>query len=380
MNEVIVFGKDRYNTLGLMRSLGRKGIPVFLLLKHSSPFSYCSLSKYATRVKQVNTVEEGIHYLVNDYKVPVGEKIIVIPTSDSVASELDFHFDALSTKYIFPNAGSAGALTAIMDKALMTSIAKESGLSTPITIEYTCGDALPKNIPFPCLIKPAKSIEGSKSQIKICKNLNDIEAAVSTLSKGHHILIQQLINKEYDLLLLGCRCSNGKVFLSGVFKKERWISVGEDGSFGLITTDYSKWFERGVIERFLNNLNYVGPFSIECGVEKGTPYFYEINLRNDGTSHYFDLTGFCAPYAWVMECTGIKVDYSGKGEYYFIDEFEDFVNVASRNCTFTEWRRDKKRASVFKYKCSDDRKPMLVVYPYMVARTMKSIVKTIKKS
>lgn len=376
MNEVIVFGKDRYNTLGLVRSLGRKGIPVFLLLKHSSPISYCRLSKYVTRTKQVNTVEEGVQYLINSYKVHSGEKTIIIPTSDSVASEMDLHYDALSPKFMFPNAGNAGSLTAIMDKALMTSIAKDAGLSTPMTIEYTCGDALPEHIPFPCLIKPAKSIEGTKSQIKICYNLNEIESAVSALKNRQHILIQQLINKEYDILLLGCRCPNGKVFLSGVFKKERWVSVGEDGSFGLITTDYSQWFNKGVVEQFLSKLNYVGPFSIECGVEKGIPYFYEINLRNDGTSHYFDLTGFCTPYAWVMECTGNKVDYSSKGEYYFIDEFEDFVNVAAGNCTFKEWRRDKKRASVFKYKCSDDRKPMLVIFPYMVARTIKTIVKT----
>jgi len=379
MNEVIVFGKDRYNTLGLMRSLGRKGIPVFLVLKHSSPISYCKLSKYATHVKQVHSVEEGIHYLIDVYKNPSDQKTIIIPTSDSVASLLDSNYDALSPKFVFPNAGCKGALTAIMDKALMTSIAASAGLSTPFSVEHICGDPIPDGISFPCLIKPAKSIEGTKSEIKICHNLKETEEATSHLNKGHRVLIQQYINKKYEVLLLGCRCPNGKVFLSGVFKKERWVSVGEDGSFGLITTDYSQWFEKKVIERFLAQLNYVGPFSIECGIEKDIPYFYEINLRNDGTSHYFDLTGFCSPYAWVMECLGYNIEYSGKGQYYFIDEFEDFVNVASGFCTFKEWRRDKKRASVFKYKCSDDRKPMLVVFPYMIARTIKTIVKIRRK-
>lgn len=376
MIQVIVFGKDRYNTLGLIRSLGRKGIAVFLLLKKTSTPSYCHLSKYVSQVKKVDTIEEGISFLMHNFAVPNDLKVVIIPTSDSIASQLDLNYDALSEKFIFPNAGKQGALTAFMDKSLMTRIAAKSGLTTPTTVEYFCGNILPENISFPCIVKPAKSIEGSKSEIRICHNKTELEVATSYQEKGHHLLIQQLIQKEYDILLLGCRCPNGKLFLSGVFRKERWVSMGNDGSFGLITADCSRWFDKNIVERFLNNLNYVGPFSIECGVEKGIPYFYEINLRNDGTSHYFDKTGFCSAYAWVMECLGYTVTCSGSGEYYFIDEFGDFVNVATHHCTFKEWWHDRKRASVYKYKSSDDKKPMLVVLPYLTAQTIKIIVKT----
>lgn len=373
MKQVVVFGKDSYNTLGLIRSLGQNDVPVFLLLQKSSVPEYCIHSKYVNDYKKVNNIEDGIDYLKKEYPADSSSKTIIIPTSDLIASELDKNYAELSIKYIFPNA--EGKLSRIMDKGLMTTLAKESGIYVPQTIEYTCGDSLPSIIVYPCMVKPAKSIAGSKEEMRVCNNREELYEAVSYQEKGHQLLLQQYIRKEYDLLLLGSRCPNGKVFLAGVFKKLRWFSMGNDGSYGLITTNFEQWFDRRSIEEFLKKLNYMGPFSIECGVEKGIPYFYEINLRNDGTSHYFDKTGFCNAYAWVMECSGREVENKGNGEYWFIDEFGDFMNVVAHNITCKQWKLDKKRALAFKYKNPDDKKPMFIIRPYMIAFVAKNALK-----
>ena len=376
MKQVVVFGKDSYNTLGLIRSLGQNNVPVFLLLQKSSVPEYCIHSKYVIAYKKVNNVECGINYLKTEYPTESSTKTIIIPTSDLIASELDKNYSELSSKFIFPNVG--GNLSKIMDKGLMTKLAKESGLPVPQTTEYSCGESLPDNMVYPCMVKPAKSIAGSKEEMRVCNNREELYKAVSYQEKGHQLLLQQYIRKEYDLLLLGSRCPNGKVFLSGVFKKLRWFSMGNDGSYGLITTNYEQWFNRCNIEEFLKKLNYIGPFSIEFGVEHGIPYFYEINLRNDGTSHYFDKTGFCNAYAWVMECTGHEVDYNGNGEYWFIDEFGDFMNVVAKVITYRQWRQDKKKAVAFKYKNPNDKKPLLIIRPYMCAFVAKNALKVLK--
>lgn len=376
MQQVIVFGKDSYNTLGLIRSLGQNGIPVYLLLQKSSIPEYCKLSRFVVSYKKVNNVEEGICFLKEKYPTCASNKTIIIPTSDLIASELDNHFEELSDYYIFPN--SKGRLAKMMDKGLMTRLAEESGLSVPQTINYSCGDELPESICYPCMVKPAKSIAGSKDEMRVCRSREELKAAVSYQEKGHRLLLQQYIKKEYDLLLLGNRCPNGKVFLVGVFKKLRWFSMGNDGSYGLITTNYRQWFDRQKVEMFLEKLDYIGPFSIEFGVELGVPYFYEINLRNDGTSHYFDVTGFCNAYAWTMECLGYNIEYDGHGEYWFIDEFGDFMNVISKNISYCQWKRDKKQATVFKYRNPKDKKPMLVIRPYMLAFVTKNVVKALK--
>ena len=369
--EIIVFGKDSYNTLGLMRSMGQRGFSIYLILQKSAVPGYCRLSKYATHIKQIREVEEGIDFLLHQYPAQEASKTVVIPTSDLIASVLDEHYGELSSRYIFPNAGGSVRLSTIMDKRLMTEMAAESGLTVPQTLEYVCGDVLPEAIPFPCMVKPAKSIEGSKSEMRVCQNMTELKAATANHFQGHKLLLQQYIEKEYDILLLGCRCPNGKVFLSGVFQKERWLLFGNDGTFGKITTNIEHWFDKKNVELFLEKLNYMGPFSIECGVQDGKSYFYEINLRNDGTSHYFDNTGFCVPHAWTKECMGEAVTYTGEGEYYFIDEFGDIMNVVNKNCTFKEWCRNKNMATAFKYKNKTDWKPMLIIWPYMMAFVVK---------
>lgn len=375
--EIIVFGKDSYNTLGLMRSMGQRGFSIYLILQKTAVPGYCRLSKYATQIKQIHEVEEGFDFLLHQYPSQGTEKTVIIPTSDLIASVLDEHYKELSSRYIFPNAGGVTRLSAIMDKHLMTEMAAAAGLSVPVTLEYVCGTSLPVSIPFPCMVKPAKSIEGSKSEMRVCYNVSELESVAAKHSQGHKLLLQQYIQKEFDILLLGCRCPNGKVFLSGIFQKMRWVCMGGDGSFGKITTNIEQWLDKKNVELFLGKLNYVGPFSIECGVQDGKSYFYEINLRNDGTSHYFDYTGFCVPYAWTMECMGETVPYTGKGEYYFIDEFGDIVNLISHKCSFKEWMRDRRNATALKYTNKLDRKPMMLIWPYMMAYVAK---KTLKKT
>lgn len=374
MQQVIVFGKESYNTLGVIRGLGEHGVSVFLLMhKTSSLIQYCGLSKYVSAEKKVNSVEDGVRYLIKEYPASMEEKTVIIPTGDHVASELDKHYKELSERYWFSNA--KGHLAEIMDKKIMTQCAAKAGLPVPQTVAYTCGETLPEGVVFPCIIKPAKSIAGSKEEMRVCKSYDELRIAVSVFEKNHKVLLQQYISQEYEVLLLGSRCPDGKVFLGGVFKKQRWFLQWNAGSFGLITANYNQWFDKNKVEAFLEKLDYVGPFSIECGVEKNVPYFYEINLRNDGTSHYFDSLGFCNAYAWAMECMGKTVDNHGNGEYWFIDEFGDILNVLAGNVSFKQWRKDMKRASAFKFTNAKDRRPMWVIRPYMWAFVVKNALK-----
>ena len=50
MKEIIVIGADHHNTLGVLRSLGEKGINSILLLISENKKSYVAKSKYAKEV------------------------------------------------------------------------------------------------------------------------------------------------------------------------------------------------------------------------------------------------------------------------------------------------------------------------------------------
>lgn len=60
---------------------------------------------------------------------------------------------------------------------------------------------------------------------------------------------------------------------------------------------------------FINSIGYVGPFSVELGHSNNKNYFFEINLRNDGTSHYFYKAGIYIPYFFYQECLKINILY-----------------------------------------------------------------------
>ena len=101
-------------------------------------------------------------------------------------------------------------------------------------------------------------------------------------------------------------------------------------------------------------------FSFEYGYVDGKSYFYEVNLRNDGTSHYFYQLGANIPLAFVYSCVG--KDYSNIQTHVvrtgcFIDEVFDIENVFHRRITMKQWKQSMKEADVFKYYSPEDQEP-----------------------
>lgn len=93
---------------------------------------------------------------------------------------------------------------------------------------------------------------------------------------------------------------------------------------------------------------------------KDKAYFFEVNLRNDGTSHYFWQTGANIPLAYIYSSAGL--DYSCINtkvteEKWFIDEFFDIENVIHGRIFYSQWKKDKSEATVFKYYDKNDLEP-----------------------
>ena len=95
------------------------------------------------------------------------------------------------------------------------------------------------------------------------------------------------------------------ILIPGVFKKLRW-DESNDGSYGyLMPFKYDNNYK--AIRLFLESINYVGLFSFEFGECEDILYFYEANLRNDGTSHYFYQSGSNVIAAFCLSM--FKKDY-----------------------------------------------------------------------
>lgn len=375
MSKFIIFGGANYNTLGVIRCMTAQRIPFFLLLVSTSRFNMVLLSHGVTNYQIIKTEKDGIDFLLKNKEQ--NQNAVVFPTSDKAESLLDIYFDDLKEIYIFPHTSFAGGVNAIMDKCLQVQLAKQAGLNTPETIFYTRGTKLPvKSIIYPCIIKQANSTTGQKKILKICYNEMDLKSAIASNHHTQDFVIQRFINKDYELLLIGCRMPNGDIWIPGVFKKLRWYLNGGDASFGIISTKVTQYFQQlKEVQTFLCELGYVGPFSIEFGIENNTPFFYEINLRNDGTSHYFHKAGIFIPYIYYLASINrLQVsDYAIRPiEYKFIDEFGDIVNLRATDLSVLQWLKDLKQAKVYKYYLKQDVKPFLAIAP---RRILSSIYK-----
>ena len=89
-NKIIVVGGNHPNTLGLIRSIGEKGLPVYLMLEPCSTLDYCNLrfSKYITKMYLLKSEEEILTILLSDFKNEK-EKPIILCGSDASISLLD---------------------------------------------------------------------------------------------------------------------------------------------------------------------------------------------------------------------------------------------------------------------------------------------------
>lgn len=376
MENLIICGADGYNTLGCVRMLGEQNVP-FTLLLVCNKFEKSTLkSRYVKDYIVVRSESEMVDILKN--ASVNGKKSVLIPTSDHIASALDINFNDLRNSYMFPHSSKQGDVTYYMKKDVQADIAKHAGLNVPYTVYYHRSDSIPHDIPYPVVVKQEQSIEGRKREMLICNNKTELEHAINFLSDTHEMLIQQFVNKEYELLMIGCRFSDAKIWIPAVFKKDRWMLNGGDGSYGIISTHINKWFNQyEEVKRMIMNMDYYGLFSIEFGVEKGKAFFYEVNLRNDGTSHYFNAAGIVMPYIYYLDCMGINTDRYLKlpeVEYHFIDEFGDLRNLFREHLTLKRWLRELKEAKAYKHHWHGDWAPLFTIAPKEILMAIARLI------
>lgn len=150
-----------------------------------------------------------------------------------------------------------------------------------------------------------------------------------------------------------------KVCIAGALVRDRFCGTGES-SHGLIIPKLPSCVNVEHIIKYLERIDYYGLFSVEYGMVGNQAYFFEVNHRNDGTSHFFYQAGANIPLAWAYSSLGL--DYSHiptvvDGNHYYMDEIYDIQNVKEGKITKQQWEKEKAEASVFKYYDKEDTAP-----------------------
>lgn len=356
-NPVIVWSIDDFNTLGLMRELGQNGLDLIFLIKGKT--GYAAKSKYCTNYVETESIQTGYDYLMQTFADAEYRPILIV-ASDEIITFVDQHRKEMERVFILPGTQKQGNIEKYIDKNTMTALAEEIGILCPQSKEVRWNSPI-EGIAYPCLIKPCRQEPGHYNEFKfrICKNERELKQTLRFVRRESVFILQQYIRKERDLLVYGGRLYDDKTVIAGAMIRDRFADSGSS-THGYITCDVPECVDTTKIVQFLERINYYGLFSFEYGMMGDKAYFFEVNLRNDGTSHYFFQAGANIPLAYVYSCVG--ADYSeipvrATEKAWFIDEVFDVENVIKGTVSKAQWKKEMSEATIFKYYDKEDPEP-----------------------
>lgn len=372
MNKIIVIGGNHHNTLGLIRSVGEKGLPVYVFLVDSGDLSTCNLrfSKYIKQLYQLNDDTEILKLLRTDFWYEDNNPIILC-ASDSSVCLLDAHYDELKEKFHFFNAGEQGRISYFMNKTNMFSIADECGLQTIKTWHINQGEHVPNDIVYPCFCKANNSAIDGKNGLGVCYDESELK---NRLNIGSSFLVQEYIEKDYEIDIVGFSYNHGEdVLIDGICRKIR--DYTDRQSQYDVLEDISKYpnVNYEAIKRLVRKIGYEGIFSVEFICHNGVYYFLEINLRNDGTGWLYTSSGANYPYMWYLYCKNQNIPKIKIKKPLYIMQMSDFSDVIHNKITLLHWLKDFSRTRAFFVLNLHDPKPFMFMMWYFLKLALRKL-------
>lgn len=301
MNKVIVIGGDHHNTLGVIRSLGEKGVKPHVIIVSRDGKSFVAKSKYIGLLHIVRNDTDIVPTLLMYYKQE-DQKPVIICCTDATSSLIDIHSNELRPYFFLPGTDEQGRVTCLMNKQTMSELALSCGLEIPKTIYPTHCPITDEEVLIPCIVKPLVSKDGTKVDIRICRHIREVNESLEHMGV-ENVQVQSFIDKDFEYQLIGC--STGKdIIIPGVSRILRPCK-GSNTSFLHYEPLEKEFCDIEACRRFVRLTGYKGLFSLEFLRDKeGKDYFMEINFRNDGNAICVTASGVNLPYVWYLSCIG----------------------------------------------------------------------------
>lgn len=339
---VVMLGANFYTALGAIRSLGRRGVPVYALDYHF-PTAYALSSRYVTRKILCPNINLDENALV-DFLIALGqdfsEKPVLMATADSYALLISRHAEALSRYYRFPDMPK-GLLEKIIDKKGLAELARKHDLQTPQTFvvdqDSNLG-AVAATISYPCIVKPALShmfVKVFRQKCLFANNENELLTALQIARSGNlEVMVQEIIPGFDDQMYVFDVYINRQGEATHTFsgQKLRQFPI----NFGSSTLTHhlhdQKMVNLGL--DYMKRLGYRGYGEIEFKKhpQTGEYYLIEINARLSTLNILFDKCGVEFTYIMYKDLIGDpQPDFhlTDDQPWAFWHAYEDAISIAA---------------------------------------------------
>ena len=374
MTSVVVLRSGHHGGLGVARTLGRMGVPVYSV--DAAHWETAFSSRYCRGRFILDTAstpaEESIVRLLE-----IGEKIggrpLLIPTTDEVAIWVAEHATDLQGGYIFPRQ-DASLVRLLCDKGRMQDLARQHGVPVARTVvpllrshvEQFCETAV-----FPVMVKATqgdslrRSVGGAKF---IVQNPRDLFALYERAA-GHNepnLLIQEYIPGE-DWMFDGYFDQNSECLFGLSGKKLRRFPV-HTGVTSLGICRHNQTVKKTTIA-FMKAIGYHGILDVGYRYDQREDRYklLDVNPRIGCTFRLFtSVDGMDVARALYLHMTGQPVSHAedAEGRKWIVEDFDMFSAIRSikeGRLPVKEWIRSLRGVQETACFAADDPAPFVMM-------------------
>lgn len=371
--KVIVPGGVSVAHLGVVRSFGRRNIPVIYL--DSSPNSMVRYSRYITKRLQSTSIkqsETGFIKVLLDFGKQNNCGMVIIPTGDREVLALSKHQHELKQFYHLPVAHYV-TVQNLVNKKNFYRLLTEKQVAHPTT--FFPGDLnelrlMGREIPYPYIIKPADSLsfrENFRKKCFVIKSPQELDVAVERLrDKNLDVMIQEIIpGKEIYMAYL---YFNEKSELLAVCGYDKVRQFTPDFGSGSCCRSIFRPIPIALASKFLTEIEYHGIAEPEFKKDPrdGKYKLLEINARTSTENSLSAACGLDMEYIAYLDVTGQEVKDVGaarSGKVWvddFFDIFSCLMQLKQGRTGITEIVRTLGANKVHSVAAWDDPVPLLI--------------------
>ena len=193
--------------LGVIRSLGEKGVPIVLFCYHDGEMAH--LSRYVQEVIRVPHPEVNeirfINMIMEQKERFVGS--FLVPCSDETLVAVSRHKQQLTEHFVVACPDSE-VVTRYIEKKYTYRLAEAAGVPVPKTCLPTCVEDVERfaaDLEFPCLVKPSQShlfYKRFQKKMVPVKNRDQMVAVYQMAAENHlEVMLQEIIPGEDDAVV-----------------------------------------------------------------------------------------------------------------------------------------------------------------------------------
>lgn len=327
--------------LGVIRSLGSKGVPVYVVSYDTKDMAYKSkfIQQHFVLPHPEKNAEEFIAGLLRIHD-KIG-KALVFPADDPTLVTLSKNIDLLKAKFIIASQDWS-IISKVINKDMTYAVAEKVGVPFPKTLSLdetiTITEDLIKEFRFPCLVKPVQShiyFDIFKSKMAIVNNIEELKNQFEQCKKySLDVTLQEIIEGDITQgLNFNSLIYNGKIKQGFTAYKVRMT----DNGYGIPVIVRSREMIKELwdySEKLLSEMGYEGYSNVEFKYDKrdGLYKLLEVNGRYNRSSLLSAESGINFPwiqYNYIINGIDFKQNDYEKG-FYYVDEFKDFQENIKR--------------------------------------------------